>query len=710
MDLDLVKFLPWIPLLGAVLCGVCCFKPGWRKAAGPISVLSILAAFALALAVHPSVKALEDGWAVVTFFPWLHVGEFTADFAYYMDTLTMVMLFVVTGIGSLVAIYSLGYMAGERGYARYFAAVSLFIFAMTSMVMGGNLIMLYLGWEAVGLASYLLIGYYYHKPSAVEAAKKAFIVNRVGDLGFALGILTVYFTFGSIHYADILPAAQAMVGHLSPDELAAGAVAAYDSAMQNRTMVQVAPFLLLLGALGKSAQIPFYVWLPDAMEGPSPVSALIHAATMVTSGVYMVARLLPLYEFSPYALPTVATVGGVTAIFAATIALCQNDLKKIFAYSTVSQLGYMFLGVGVLMPTAGMWHLISHAFFKGLLFLTAGSVMHAMAGQLDIRKMSGLRHKMPVTCWLMFCAVLALAGFPLTSGYFSKDTIIAYTLDWGVGSENVPGQQLYLVLGSFALITAFITASYGFRAWFRVFWGPEQYEMGEEDHGPPEPASPDHGHGTGHLSDQSTTAHGHDDHAHDHHHEPHEMPWWPMNAPLVILAIGALFGGAIGFAFTGDHYYGWIGRMVSDSTAVPAQPLPQDTLLFGFDLHSALYVISAAIVLVAIALAAYLHWLRRDVTAKLATAFAPIVRLLQNRYYVDELYDFTLVRPLRVTGYVFYVIDQLVINTIVYAVAWLPRLLGRAVRPSQHGALQGYGLGMALGVGAIVIVILMLTN
>ncbi|MEX1015222.1 MAG: NADH-quinone oxidoreductase subunit L, partial [Phycisphaeraceae bacterium] len=540
--------------------------------------------------------------------------------------------------------------------------------------------------------------------------------------GFAMGILTVYMTFGSIHYEHLLPAAQglldpatiepfrqqlaelAAISNPTGDQLAelgrvSGIVSAYEQASHpdNVNWVMAAPLLLLLGALGKSAQIPFYVWLPDAMEGPSPVSALIHAATMVTSGIYMIARLLPLFEYSPYALPVVATIGGVTAIFAATIALCQNDIKKIFAYSTVSQLGYMFLGVGVLAPVAGMWHLISHAFFKGLLFLTAGSVMHAMAGQLDIRKMSGLRHKMPVTCWLMFAACLALAGFPFTSGFFSKDTIIAYTLDWGIGDEHHAGQTLYLVLGILALVTAFITASYGFRAWFRVFWGPEKWEMGDEHHEAHEEDVERDAAADPHAA-PAHAASPHDD-AH-HHHEPHEMPWWPMNAPLLVLAIGSLFGGLLGFGFTGDHSYGWIGEMVYGSTAHPSQS-PPHAELWGFNLHTALYFISGAIAITAILLAWYLHVVNRDAVTKLAASTRPVVTLLANKYYVDEIYDLLIRRPLRFLGYVFYLFDQLCINAIVYGVAWSPRLLGLGLRPTQSGKLQGYGLGMAAGIAVI---------
>ncbi len=713
MPIEALKFVPWIPLIGAVLCGICCMRKPLVRFAGPICVLSLFIAFLIAVLTYG--KVISEPAQVVTFFKWLAVGVdadgqggFQADFAYYIDTLTMVMLFVVTGIGSLVALYATGYMKGEKGFARFFAGVSLFIFAMTSMVMGDNLIVLYLGWEMVGLASYLLIGYYYTKPSAVAAAKKAFIVNRIGDLGFALGIFTVYMTFGSVRYAEIIPAAQAMIGSIDVATLSQTARAAYDSATAaSQFAVMAAPLLLMLGAIGKSAQIPLYVWLPDAMEGPSPVSALIHAATMVTSGVYMIARLLPLFEYSPYALPTVATIGGVTAIFAGTIALCQYDIKRVFAFSTVSQLGYMFLGVGVLSSVGGMWHLISHAFFKGLLFLTAGSVMHAMAGQLDLRKMSGLRHKMPVTCWLMFAACLSLAGVPLTSGFFSKDLIIAAVFDraqmegtWATG---------YYLLGVAALVTAFITASYGFRVWFRVFMGPERYEMGEDSHGAPEPQSPDHSE-TEKAQKHDDAGHGHAHTAdHGHHHAPHEMPLWPMNLPLLVLALGATIGWVF-VGFLGSHKYGWIGSMVYGSTGKPSVSIKHGTLL-GMDVHYVMMAVSGLLAIGAIALAAHLHWLNRDAGARLAARFTGLVKLLAAKYYVDEFYDKLIVKPLRLKAELFFLIDQLVIDVMVQAIGWLPgNTLGKAAQKTQSGRLQGYGLGMAAGLAVLAVVIFIVMN
>ncbi len=698
MNIELIKLIPWIPLLGAVLCGICCMKPAWRKAAGPISVLSIFIPFLITCGVYSAASSLVGDDKVQTVYQWIGVGQFQVNMAYFVDPLTMVMLFVVTGIGSLIATYAMGYMKGERGYARFFMGVSLFIFAMTTLVMADNLVLLYLGWEGVGLCSYLLIGYYYEKPEAVAAAKKAFIVNRIGDLGFALGIFLTYMTYDSVSLSEVTTQAKiALANGIDP------------------TSADLwIPFLLMLGAFGKSAQIPLYVWLPDAMAGPTPVSALVHAATMVTAGVYMIARLIPVFQLSPYALPTVATIGGVTALFAGTIALCQYDLKKVFAYSTVSQLGYMFLGVGALSTFGGIFHLFTHAFFKALLFLTAGSVMHALAGQLDLRAMSGLRKKMPVTCWLMFAGCLALAGFPFTAGFFSKDTILAEAMVRGTGEH---GSTLFFWLALMGLLTAFLTAFYTFRLWFRVFMGPEHFEMGD-DHG--------------HAPEGDDDAHGDD---HGHAHEPHEMPWWPMNIPLAILAAGALFAGLF--------FGGWMDHNIEHSTANPTavlnvqadtQTAPAydiitvssqadthatdthapavsdhaDTTQAGHGtdheahrahgIHVMMMWVSSFIAIFGIALAGYFHWQNRPLTDKIAAKFGMVVEVLYNKYYVDEFYDLTIVKPLRGLGHLFYLFDQFVINGLVMTVGHLPRLAGWAVRPTQSGKIQGYGLGMVLGV------------
>ncbi|MDX1683188.1 MAG: NADH-quinone oxidoreductase subunit L, partial [Phycisphaeraceae bacterium] len=616
--------IPWLPALAAVLCGICCIRKSWRWLAAPISIAGTALAFLVAVLIAPGIEdfdAEKPAANVFELFRWIEVGDFNASFAYLVDPLTLVMLMVVTGIGTLVTVYAAGYMKGDRGYARFFAAVSLFIFAMLSLIMADNLVLLYLGWEGVGLCSYLMIGYYYDRDSAVAAAKKAFIVNRIGDLGFALGIFLTWTTFGTVSLTEVVTQA---------------------AGVQDTTLAhQVIPFLLMLGAFGKSAQLPLYVWLPDAMEGPTPVSALIHAATMVTAGVYMIVRLLPLFVLSPAALPTVAVVGGLTALFAATIALCQYDIKRIYAYSTISQLGYMFLGVGAMTAVGGVFHLYTHAFFKALLFLTAGSVMHALAGQLDLRKISGLRRRMPWTCWLMFIGCLALAGFPLTAGFFSKDLILYSVLDQGLGEH---GSWLMLLLGIVGLVTAFLTAFYTFRLWFRVFLGPEQWEMGDEHH----------------------------DDDHGHHDAPHEMGWL-MNGPLVVLALGALL--------TGWLCHDWITDKVQHSTARLALDLHGDKHEYakgheGIDLHTLMFWISGTIAIVGILLAAWFHWLNRAAADQLARIYQPVVKLLADKYYVDEIYDATVVTPLRTLGWLFYTLDRLVISTIVFAVGMVPRFLG----------------------------------
>jgi len=546
--------IPWLPALAAGVIGFIALREPLQRFAGQICAGAIGVSFIFAMLVWSRLGDPET----IRLYDWIAFGSeagsgggfgsgINIGFSYYLDALTMVMLAVITGVGCLIAIYATGYMKGDPGYWRFFTYVGLFIFAMTTLVMADNLVLLFLGWEGVGVCSYLLIGYYYDKPTAVAAAKKAFIVNRIGDFGFLLGIFLIYQAFGTVEISTSLEAARGLLTHATPDTLSDAGAAAMLQASQHPASLLWIPFLLMIGAFGKSAQLPLYVWLPDAMAGPTPVSALVHAATMVTAGVYLIARCIPLFELSPYALPTVAVVGGVTALFAATIAMTCNDLKGVFAYSTVSQLGYMFVGVGCLSTTGAIFHLSTHAFFKALLFLTAGSVMHALAGQLDIRTMGGLRKKMPVTCWLMFAGCLSLAGFPfVTSGFWSKDLILGDALAYGMGGGGRPVYLLVVLLG---VVTAFLTAFYSFRLWFTVFMGPERFEMGDdhhaEDHTPEAPpetpleASPEVV-----LQDASQASHDSDhgdadDHAHSGGgHAPHEMPWWPMNAPLSVTASG----------------------------------------------------------------------------------------------------------------------------------------------------------------------------
>ncbi|HXE19043.1 MAG TPA: NADH-quinone oxidoreductase subunit L, partial [Castellaniella sp.] len=480
--------IPLLPLIAACVSGF--FGVRWLKeqshwpiwiGVGISAILSLILLFGMfrlwgqgqalnprqtqtTAAAQPGEEAHHVLTATSKWFPWIQAGNekkpgtiyyFEAWAGAFIDPLTAVMLCVVTCVGFLITVFSKGYMAGEEGYFRFFAFLGLFIFSMTMLVMGENLLMLYLGWEGVGLCSYLLIGYYYDKPSAAAAAKKAFIVNRIGDFGFGIGIMLCFLVFGTVSYygGDPNQPLGVLTRAASPEFYA-------QLAPWQQTCVWWIPLCLMLGAFGKSAQFPLYVWLPDAMEGPTPVSALIHAATMVTAGVYMIVRCGPLFTGNQTAMVTIAAVGAFTAIFAAVIALRQFDLKKVFAYSTISQLAYMFVGVAVLAPVAGIFHLVTHAFFKALLFLSCGVVMHAMAGELDMRKMSGLRRILPITRWCILIGCLALAGFPFTSGYFSKDDIVGAAFRFNVG------------LGLVMLFTSFLTAYYTFRLYFRVFEGP----------------------------------------------------------------------------------------------------------------------------------------------------------------------------------------------------------------------------------------------
>ena len=708
--------IPLLPLVGAAVAGF--FGAKWLKGAshwpiwigvGVSAVLSVMLLVGmLGLQKHEAEPAHETASAehapsaridlrpfseqfplIATrnLFTWLDVGTpdanghtFKIDFGYFFDPLTAVMLCVVCGIGFLITVFAAGYMKGEEGYFRFFAYLGLFIFMMTNLVMGENLIMLYLGWEGVGLCSYLLIGYYYDKPAAREAAKKAFLVNRVGDFGFALGIMLCFLAFGTVSYFG--NGAGTNTGLL---ELARGAANPENSL---HWAYQWIPFLLMLGAFGKSAQFPLYVWLPDAMEGPTPVSALIHAATMVTAGVYMIARCGTLFVGNEAAMWTVTIVGAFTAIFAATIALRQFDLKKVFAYSTVSQLGFMFVGVGLLAPVAGVFHLVTHAFFKALLFLSSGVVMHAMAGELDMRKFSGLKRTLPKTRWLMLIGCLALAGVPLFSGFFSKDEIV------GNAWEHSK------VIGIVMLFTAFLTAYYTFRLYFRVFEGPEVL---------PEPSPDAHGH-------------GHDDHAH-HNHEPAIMI-----LPLVVLAIGAVLAG----------YLNWpkesLGEFLGQSpslahayeTAIPAykpelvNPIPfgnerghaelkkinEEYLDASEATHKTLMFVSGAIAVLGILLAYRNHLQDRARAERLAASVPELTHLIENKYFVDEIYQAGIVEPLRSLGRAFFAIDRFVVDGMVWLISFVPQLSGFALRiTTQRGYLQGYAVTMLFGVVVILAVI-----
>ena len=750
-ELFAVKFsylIPLLPLIGACIAGFFGARLLKQQSHWPIWLgvgASALISFSLLLGMLHSwdqgqmlrapgpergaVRQAEEGpralWVRRLWYTWAQAGDpaneniapgqrptfFRADAGAFIDPLTAVMLCVVTGIGFFITVFSKGYMAGEEGYFRFFAYLGLFIFAMTILVMGDNLLMLYLGWEGVGLCSYLLIGYYYEKPSAVEAAKKAFIVNRIGDFGFGIGIMLCFLVFGTVSFYGDNPgqslgvltraADPAFLSHLAPWQ---------------QQCVYWIPFCLMLGAFGKSAQFPLYVWLPDAMEGPTPVSALIHAATMVTAGIYMIVRCSTLFMGNPAALKTVVGVGAFTAIFAATIALRQFDLKKVFAYSTVSQLAYMFVGVAVLAPVAGIFHLVTHAFFKALLFLSSGVVMHAMAGELDMRRMSGLKRVLPITRWCMLIGCLALAGFPFTSGYFSKDDIVgaAFQFSW--------------LIGLLMLFTSFLTAYYTFRLYFRVFEGPlvvpdspaPAYAHGHEPH---EDAAASESAIATHTAPASgvdvgqtrrAPTHAAPEHEHGHHnHEP-----LSMMVPLIVLAAGAILAGYFNWPERPHSLGGFLGQspsfVLGYQKALENPAFTAAASHFGLEspaaerapLFSMTMIAGGLVAIAGILLAALMHLWRRELADRVARALNGFTTLVEHKFYVDEFYQATIVEPLRLLGRILYGIDTFVVDGIVGLFAWIPQLTGFALKLTiQRGYLQGYATAMLFGIMVILVII-----
>jgi NADH-quinone oxidoreductase subunit L len=572
-------------------------------------------------------------------YSWIVSGAFKVSVGFLIDQLTAVMLVVVTGVSFLVHVYSVGYMHGEKGFYRFFAYLNLFTFSMLMLILANNFLQLYFGWEAVGLCSYFLIGYYYEKKSASDAGKKAFIVNRFGDFGFGIGVMLIFLTFGTTHYEPVFGSVKGIIGQTIP-------IFGYEA-----DLVTVIALLLFCGAVGKSAQVPLHVWLPDAMEGPTPVSALIHAATMVTAGVFMVARCSAIFDLSPVAMNVVAITGGFTALFAASIGLVQNDIKRIIAYSTCSQLGYMFLACGVGAYGAGIFHLYTHGFFKALLFLGAGSVMHAMSGELDIWKMGGLRKHMPKTYWTFLLASLSIAGIPGFAGFFSKDEIL-----WQTYLRGDMGKVLWVI----GTLTAFITALYSFRIILIAFHGKFR--------------------GT-----------------HEQEHHLHESPA-SMTVPLMILAVGAVAAGWVGIPpLIGE----WIGlehsaRFFDFLTPVVGHPHAEGT-------HSEeVMVIMVSIVagIAGILLALILYTRQGALADKLLEnlTIQRVHKVLWNKYYVDELYSATIVRP------TLWVAKKIVegvsdIGIIEFLVNGIPSAIGRfseKLRLVQTGLTSHYGIAMAV--------------
>ena len=598
--------------------------------------------------------------------PWIAISGFQVDYALTVDHLTLIMLSVVTGVGFLIHLYSAGYMAHEEGYWRFFAYLNLFMFFMSILVLAESFLLLFVGWEGVGLASYLLIGFYFKKDSAANAGKKAFIVNRIGDFGFLLAMFLIVANFGSLNFSHVFSSISA-----NPD--------------WHGGILTAIALLLVVGATGKSAQIPLYVWLPDAMEGPTPVSALIHAATMVTAGIYMVARCHTLFDRSPCALGVVAIIGAATAIFAACIGLVQHDIKRVLAYSTVSQLGYMFLACGVGAYASGIFHLMTHAFFKALLFLSAGSVIHALSGEQDMRKMGGLRKRIPVTFWTMTMGVLAISGIPPLSGFFSKDEILFRAFV----SPNPLGKLLWFV----GLVTAGMTAFYMFRLWFKTFFGPERFDDHTEDHG----AAVHSRHDT-HLVMEA----GHDEgHA---THGVHESSWI-MLFPLVILAILSVIGGWVGIpiAFGGHNE---VEHFLEPVFAVGVVGTATNVASHGLELGlAAISVFTAALGFYV----AYVFYYKKPGTA---TAFAKkspaLYRLVENKFYIDEIYSAVIVTPLLLFTRIFLggLIDSVLVNGSAKAAGATTRGLSTLTSRIQSGNIRSYAGWLALGAAAVLLVMI----
>jgi NADH-quinone oxidoreductase subunit L len=628
--IEYVWLIPVFPLIGFMINGLMGERLP-KNLVGTIGSAMVGLSFALTVSIFLEyVKLPMDARPVeVTVYTWIASGGFKAVVAFLVDPLSLIMLSVVSGVSFVIHVYSVGYMHEDPGFPRYFAYLNLFVFFMLVLVGANNFLMMFVGWEGVGLCSYLLIGFWYEKQSASDAGKKAFVVNRIGDFGFLLGIFLIFWTFNSINFREVFTlAAKYPVG--------SGVITAIT-------------LFLFVGATGKSAQIPLYTWLPDAMEGPTPVSALIHAATMVTAGVYMVARCSALFTLAPISMMVVAIIGAATAIFAATMGMMQFDIKRVLAYSTVSQLGYMFLACGVGAFTAGIFHLMTHAFFKALLFLGAGSISHALSGELDMRKMGDMRKHIPITYKTFMIATLAICGIFPFAGFFSKDEILFHSL--------VDGHLMYWGIATAA---AFITAFYMFRAVFMVFFGKSRVEE-------------------------------------EVAHHVHESP--PvMTIPLMILAVGSAVGGLVGIPIiAGGHRF---------------KEFLAPSIIYSAGHHEAHYAISFEVgmmllsMLVAIAgiYVAYRMYIRKpDLPGVLAKKYRVAYDLIFNKYYVDEIYDMAVVDPIKESSnFLWTGVDNKVVDGAVNGSAGVVAWLSAHIRKLETGFLQNYALAIVLGVALIV--------
>jgi NADH-quinone oxidoreductase subunit L len=622
--------IPLLPLIGFAINGLG-FRHIPKGAVGVIGSAASLGSFVASLLLFSAFTAGSSQPITVHMFDWITVDSLNISFSFLIDQLSLLMLLIITGVGSLIHIYSIGYMHHDEGFGKFFAFLNLFLFFMLLLVMGSNYVITFIGWEGVGLCSYLLIGFWNKNTNYNNAARKAFIMNRIGDLGFLLGIFLIITTFSTVEYADVFRA-----------------VAASDYQLNDPVIVAIT-LLLFVGAMGKSAQIPLYTWLPDAMAGPTPVSALIHAATMVTAGIYMIIRSNLLYTLAPYTLEIVAIIGLATAMFAATIGIFQNDIKKVLAYSTVSQLGYMFLGLGVMAYSSSMFHVITHAFFKALLFLGAGSVIHAMSDEQDIRRMGGLRKFLPITFWTFLIGTIAISGIPPFAGFFSKDEILAHVhehnkLMWGLG-----------------VLTSLMTSFYMFRLLFLTFFGQFRGTAHQREHLHESPAS--------------------------------------MTLPLGILAILSAVGGLIGLPeiFGGGN---WLANFMSPLFDLSRLKNPKafSTTISHSD-EFTLMIISIAVAVVAAVIAWFVYVNRKAVPTEEGQPIPALQKLIYNKYYIDEIYDALFVKPVNALSNIFYsIFEVLGIDMLVNGVGKSVTGTGRLMRYAQNGAIGFYIFAMVLGI------------
>jgi NADH-quinone oxidoreductase subunit L len=621
--MDYVWLIPLFPLIGFFINGLV-GKSLPKKVVGTIGAAAVGLSFLVTVAIFLEfLKLPADARSVEkVVYTWISSGPFKVSVAYLIDPLSLIMLLVVSGVSTLIHIYSIGYMADDEGFYRYFAYLNLFVFAMLTLVSANNFLLMFVGWEGVGLCSYLLIGFWYEKKSASDAGKKAFVVNRIGDFGFLLGVFLIFWTFGSLDFKTVFPLAAKLP-------------------MGSGVLTAITLFLFL-GATGKSAQIPLYTWLPDAMEGPTPVSALIHAATMVTAGVFMVARCSTMFVLAPISLTVVAGVGALTAIYAATIGITQFDIKRVLAYSTVSQLGYMFLACGVGAFTSGIFHLMTHAFFKALLFLGSGSVIHGMHGEQDMRHMGGLKKYMPITYWTFFLATLAIAGIFPFAGFFSKDEILFHSLVSG-----------HYVFWGIATVAAFITAFYMFRAVFMTFHGEEKF---------------------------------------DHHHvHPHESPSL-MTVPLMTLAGLSVVGGLVGFPIIKG------ANKFKEFLAPSITPLVHEVHAPAW-FEITMMVFSMAVAIAGIYMAYKFYMKRPELPEKVVEKIPVVYNLVYNKYYMDEIYDATVVEPIKNgSDFLWHGVDENVIDGAVNGSATTVGWLSSHLRKLETGYVQQYALAILVGV------------